>query len=839
MKVADHVRRPGMSNEEVYRRALQSIGDYATVGSAYREVFWDKRTDTGKLAHELRCRLGLFGSYVTTAWRGIVRHKAYAGLNLAGLSVALAACLVIGIFIHHSLSFDRFHKGAERIYRINHDRGDLGIFARAAEGLAGLIADQIAEVEIVTEVSGFYPVKRLITVDGEHFMIDGMLEADDHFLDIFSFEIARGDIEDPLAAPGSLIVTESTARKLFGEEDPLGRVVTLNSKQDYTVSAIAVDPPSNTHLPFNLVYGGTGPATTVTWARWGHRVYVSLVHGAEPDQVENRLNAILKTSDPRSYNRDSRFELQAVTDIQLHSIVEDDYATTSDSRYLILFGAIGLVILTIACINYVNLATARSARRAREVRVRRVVGASRKQLMCQFLGESTLLAFLVLPLALLVCLFSIQSVNSITGETLSLRMANHPVVYLGVGLILIAIGFGAGSFPAIILSRIKPVTVFRGGGASAGYSPIMRRVLVGIQVIASFLMIVASVLIVTQLRFIRDRDLGFDAPQIVFFRTDNWSPSQLDVFKNLVSTDTSVERVAAGLPLGIGWGGRSTFYKLEGSGEEYKLDFIPAGLDYFRTMGIEIVSGNSFGDSARVPSDSSAVVTQSMARLFEFEDDPIGQAIPRSNSTVWGVVEDIQNESLHEGMAYLTYEFDPDYARSVVVRTASGRTEQALEILESAWDQITPDRPFNYQFLDDEIERQYVSESRLAGLFGLFAGLTVFIASLGLLGLAAFSAAQRTKEIGIRKVLGATSSTIVAMLSREFILIVAVSVIVSVPVAFHVGNRWLENFAQHVEFGPSLLSLAAAISLAFVLVAVAYQSLKAAFANPADALRHE
>jgi len=785
-------------------------------------------------------------SYVTIALRNVHRNKGYSFINLFGLAVSLAACLILGLYVAQSLSYDRFHADADRIVRVVQYDPDVEGHATMPPGLAGAIEENFPEVETVTENRGFAGPEQVLTRGDTYFEVDRVITVDEHFFDVFSFPLIRGDVEAALATPNQLILTVATARRIFGDADPIGQTLRLNGTVDYTVTALAADPPPNTHLPFNMIQSPSERdrqlrTDEVKWNFFQSRIYVKLKPGVDRAAFAEKLNAFQAEHRTAEQGQPAALSLQPLTHIYLHSKLNGEYALTSDVRYLYIFGAAGLLILLIACVNYVNLATARGMQRAKEIGVRKVIGARRAQLVHQFLGESILLVLLALPIALVLATLALPVMNELTGQALSLRTANRPIVWLGAFGLILMVGSGAGAYPAFALSAFHPLRVLKGGGPAGRGRHWLRRGLIVFQFAASIALIAGALVVYAQLDYLQTKRLGFDTAQVVTFHAPNWKWERFDAFKASLRSEPSITGVASGPPLGINW--RTATLRppvTADSDERWDLDLLTVGYDYVETAGLELLAGRSF--SREFPSDpeEAVLITASAVERLGFDDDGLGEMVDLfEEMTVVGVVEDFHNVSLKEPLKPTAILLDPTQTGHVLVRLATGRTEAGLAALERAWTALVPERPFVFEFLDEQIQAQYLAEERLSRVFGLFAGLAVALASLGLFGLAAFAAQQRTKEIGIRKVLGANVVGLVALLSKDFLRLVAIAFVLGAPLAYFAMQRWLDDFAYRIQIGPGLFLLLGTLALGVAAAAVSYQSIRAALAEPVESLRYE
>ena len=797
-------------------------------------------------------------NYFTIAVRALRRHLGYSAINVVGLAVGLAVCLVIALYIRHELQYDRFHGELDRIHRVVQatPAGDafgpssvrmLDGNVRTPPGLAYALAQGIAGVAQATVVNA--RGDQLLSRGTERIYVDRLLRADTAFFEVFDgFDVLRGDPRSALDAPGGIVLTTSLAERLFGAENPVGQPVLLENEAEYTVTGVVADPPSTSHLQFEAIrslaegergarYGGP-----IRWRYFGSHIYLVLDEDADPRSVERAVRDFEQRVAP-DWKDEAELRLQLLTQVHLYSEgLNADIGPQGDIRYLYFFGLIGALILGIASINYMNLATARSTQRAREVAVRKTVGAGRPQLVRQFLGEAVLIAALALPVALGLAQLALPVVNDVAGT--ALRLSDVP---LGTGVVgalglVVCVGLGAGSYPAFALARFRPAEVLMqtGTGSTRRGSAWLRKGLVVAQFAASVALILATLVVHAQLDYVQTKQLGFDEERVITFDKEPLG-DQYPAFKTALQQQAAVTSVSAGPPAGIGHKNMTMPVPHPETGEEQWVTSMFVDYGYIETLGLTLKHGRSFTPDRPGDVNRSVVLSEAAVAAYGVEGNPVGQQIPWGNQqrTVIGVVEDFHNESLHEAIQPIALALNPESTWTAMVRLAPGATETGLDAVRATWGQFLPDRPFAFSFLDQRVEAQYRAEQRLATLFGGFAGLAVVVAVLGLVGLAAFMAQQRTKEIGIRKALGASVASIVGLLSREFVALVAVAVGLGAPVAYWAMQQWMQNFAFRARMGAGLFLAVGGAALAVILLAVGYHATRAALTDPARALRDE
>jgi putative ABC transport system permease protein len=681
-----------------------------------------------------------------------------------------------------------------------------------------------------------------------------VLRVDDRFFDVFSFELLRGSTDRSLHEPGQVVLTASTARRLFGEDDPMGQAVTTGSGSTVRVAGIAADPPATSHFQFDALLSTSGAGlarrfqSTVQWQWFDYYLYVKTRDRAAPDALQAKLDALVTRSD-----LERTLVAQPLTRIHLHSAVgrRSALAPQSDVRYLYIFGAVGLLILGIACANYVNLSTARGLRRIREVGVRKTMGATRPQLVRQFLGESVLTAALAFPLAVGGVYLALPLVNQATGLALSVSLPQHGALLGAAALGTLALGVAAGGYPAFVLSAFAPTSVLGGQAPLTGQRSWLRNGLVAAQFAAAAGLLLGTMVVQSQLRFVQNQQLGTE-DHIITFRGRDLG-DQYRAFKRELQQQPHVANVAIGSPPGIGWGKRTmTLNDKAPPDERTRLFFTVGDADYLETVGLRLLAGRNFPPGVTTEGFSSKtgyLVNETFAQKYGVTPDDVGSRVDTGGPgfggpdlLVRGIVADFHNASLREPIPPLLIEPPQgpaaQYARPFVVRLADGQRADGLKEVRAVWNAMGPGRPLNYQFLDDQIEAQYADAQQLMRVFGLLAGIALLVTGLGLLGLTAYMAERRTKEVGIRKAVGATAASIVWLFSKDVARLVLVGVAVGLPLAYLGAAQWLQRFAYQAAPGVSLLGVIAAVFV-LGLAATSMQALRAARIDPAETLRRE
>jgi putative ABC transport system permease protein len=798
----------------------------------------------------------MFKNYLKIALRNLRKHKGYVFINVTGLAVGMACCLLILLYVQYELSFDRYNEKIGQIYRlcerfvpVQEGGSDFVEVAAPAAWRTALLADFPEILHLVR----IYPApgQRLISYKDKRFYESQVAWADSSLFEVFTLPLVSGNPKTVLAEPGAVVISETTARRYFGDEDPLGKTLAIEGT-DCRVTGIMRDMPANSHFQFDLFASMSSLGALDARVQWIYHVfytYLLLPSGYNPDDLEKKLPGFIEKHLGRELTTqqgsDLRPFLQALADAHLRSAhFNADITPQGDIRYIYIFSTIALFILLIACINFVNLATAQAANRAKEVGMRKVLGAQRTQLIQQFLGESVLLSFAALLTAVVLVELLLPPFNRLSGLPLDTVYHRNIPAALGLFGFTLLVGIGAGSYPALFLSGFQPARVMKGGFSFGAKGEFFRKGLVIFQFVISIVLMIGTSLVHRQLDYIQYKKLGFDKEQVVVIPIQgNTLRERYDVLHNQILHAPGVIAVGAASNLP----GRTIPGNMvipEGH-KPRSMRMLFVDHDFPTTLGMEVVAGRNF--SKNFPSDDPSAFLLNETAVNEFGwDDPIGKQfawiLPDrvvKSGTVIGVLKDFHIRPLHEKIEPLVLFIWPGRLNNVYARIAPDDVQNTLASLEKVWQIVYPEYPFEYTFLDDEVNRLYQGEQRLAQIFGYFAGLAFLIAGLGLFGLAAFIAEKRTREIGVRKVLGASIAGIVALLSKDFLKLVLVALVVASPLAYFAMNRWLQEFAYRIQIGIETFLLAGVSALAIAWLTVSYQSIKAALGNPVEALRYE
>jgi putative ABC transport system permease protein len=794
-------------------------------------------------------------NYITIALRNLFRQKGFAIINILGLTIGLTVSALIILYIIHELGYDRFHENSRRIYRVaihGEISGQELNVAVSSPPFGPALVNDFPEVVDYTRVNP--PHNSLFSFGDEKYYEDDILFADSSFFKLFTIPFIYGDPETALEVPRSIVLTESVATKYFGDEFPVGKVLRYNDQADLTVTGVCEDYPDNSHFTFQALISYStlvefqGERWMNTWGNFAMYNYIMLDEQANLESLMAKMPAFFeKYMSEEIQEADIRFELylQPVTSIHLHSNLMAEIGNNSDISYIYILIAITIFILILASINFMNLSTAKSANRSLEVGIRKVVGSSRQHLIRQFIGESVIISLISLFITFFLIELILPAFNNITGKDLDMQYILDWQLTLGFILLAVVVGIFAGSYPAFYLSAFNPIRVLQGRLKAGSSNSLLRNALVFIQFAVSITLIIGTVVIYRQLTFMREKDLGFEPGNVIMIPLRNEkTKNKAQVIKDEFLTYPNV--LSASLTTGLPAGQLSgTGYFPEGYGDRdpwliYGFSVDPDFID--KTMKMQIIDGRNF--STEFATDSSAVLINEVLLKKLAWDDPIGKIIdsdrtPPTPYKIIGVIRDFHIQSLHQQINPIMLRFLSGQPRYLIIKLLSDFTPLTLLELENAWDEINPDIPFDYQFLNERIAQYYAYEKKMGNIFVYFTVFALFIAALGLYGLATFISEQRTKEIGIRKAMGSSISKISYILSRDFAKPVLLSNLVAWPAAWFAINKWLQNFSFRTDLELWIFPAAALITVILALITVNIQTIRAASANPVNSLRYE
>ena len=807
----------------------------------------------------------MFKNYIKIAVRHFLKHKGYSIINVFGLAIGIACCLLIVLFVLDELSFDRHYEKADRIYRIGIDgyvnnNSFQGVITCAP--MAQTLVREYPEVMAATRMRNFgFPVFRY---EDKVYSEERVFWVDQDFFDVFTVSFIKGDRKTALAGPNTIVLTRSMALKYFGDEDPVGKSLNADRRRDYLITGVVEDTPRNSHFHYDFLASLStyGDSRSPVWVSNNYHTYLVLREGASPEAFEEKLVELVKKyvgpqiqaaagiSLEQFYESGGKwgYFIQPLTDIHLRSHYEFELEPNGDIAYIYIFSIVAIGILLIACINFVNLATARSVNRSREVAIRKTVGSMRGQLIRQFLAETTILSFVAVLIALIVVQFVLPTFNSITGKELAVPYLESVSTIPALLGVILFIGIMAGLYPAMFLASFDPAVVLKSETVGRTRKSNLRNVLVVFQFTVSIVLIVGTFIVNRQLQYIHNKNLGYNKDQIVVVKKTDDLGNQIQTFRQELLKNARVLNASnTGRLFGQSFG--NSAFKLAGeTGEEtHLLTTFYTDPHFVDTFQIEMVAGRYFEEGRQA--DNQAVVINETAAKELGLDDPIGKQIvalgptekQSETFTIIGVMKDFHFESLHfQIKSLIVGPYGPDNrGRYVSVRTKSEGIRETLAYLESTWQRFAGSQAFEYEFFDDHFAKIYKSEERMGQIFFAFSLLTIVIASLGLFGLAAFMAEQRTREIGIRKVLGATESGIIYLLSRQFTKWVVLSNLFAWPIAYYFMHKWMQRFAFRPGLSIWPFLFASVVVLAVALFTVSYQTIKAARSNPVELLRYE
>lgn len=809
-------------------------------------------------------------NYVKIAVRNMLRNKVFSAINIVGLSLGIAACLLIVLFVVDELSYDRHFSKANQIYRVttigmlNHE--PIGIPLTGAPVSAQIKKDFPEVLETTRMRHG--PGGLFFTYDNRTFKEEKFAIVDASFFKIFDFPFLKGNPQTALLEPNTIVITEEKARKYFGNADPIGKVLHLKSwDSSYRITGVIRKVPANTHFQYDMLasMNGFGEAKSKEWLVSNFYTYLLLKEGSDYRDLEAKFPTMLQRHADSALKKfvgmgfpgffkagnDLKYLLQPLTEIHLHSHLEAEHEGNGDIQKVYIFSAIATFILLIACFNFMNLSTAGAARRAKEVGIRKMLGSSKKQLVRQFLWESVFLTFLAMVLALVMVSFALSVFNELSGKSLTLNFLLTPVVLFCLLLFAVMVGLMAGSYPAFYLSAFQPAAVMKAGsqagklfpGAKAQWLPDfrIRSVLVVFQFFISVVLLVGTVVVYQQLAYMQNREVGFDKEQVVILHDTYQLKNNEVAFKEKLKQDPQIlsATISRNVPLEQG-GGNLIMTPKENKKASVVMRQYGVDYDYLSTLGMRLAKGRGF--SKAFPRDSTAVLLNETAVLaLGWEKNPIGKKIldPHNKEYhVIGVLRDFHYEKMDQKIGPVLMKIG-DNSGAMLVKIKTSDVAGLLASIKAVWNSFTPEGPLNYSFLDERFAQAYAAERRLGKIVAIFALLTIFVACSGLFGLVSFSAHQRTKEIGIRKVLGASISNIIFLLSKDLLKLVILANVIAFPVAWWGMHRWLQDFAYRIDISPWLFVLAGSLAIFIALLTLSFQSMKAAFANPVKSLRSE
>lgn len=804
----------------------------------------------------------MLSNFFKIALRNIIKHKGISFLNILGLAIGIACSILITVFVMHELSYDKYYEKSDRIYRIavRASIGDTKIHQTYSSAITFLrLLEEFPEIETGVKFLNLGQIP--ISFGEQTFFEERFFAVDSTFYDVFSIPLIKGNSSNILAEPYTIVLTESTAIKYFGKTDVIGEIMKVDFRQygesisDFKVTGVSEDMPVNSHFHYDLLVSSTSFPEQINSTGWTNNNFISYVvlkEGTLRTGLDEKLPEFTRKymggedfDDWVAQGNYWEYFLQPVTEIHLNSDLNGEFETNGNETYVYILSIISIIILLIACINFMNLSTAKASLRAKEVGIRKVVGSTRSKLIQQFLGESVVMSLLALLLAIVIVFSLMPAYQNLLGKEIDLRLFENPTiiaVLLSLGLI---VGIVSGSYPAFFLSSFKPVIVLKGNVDDNKKGSWLRNILVIFQFTISIFLIIGTFTIYNQMKLFQNKKLGFEKEQVMIIMNPGSVNDNIDVFKETLLTHHTISDISGSNTLPgksfSNWG-----FGAEGVEKNFTLNACICDYDFLKTLQMELDQGRFF--SRDFPSDScAAILNESAVKLLGWEN-PIGKKINnwatnRGNFTVIGVIKDYHYESLHQEIRPMALFLIGGYFQRtqgyISARLKTENITETVDFVESTWEEFAENMPFEYSFLDEDYENLYINERQTRKLFTIFSILAIFIACLGLFGLASFTAERKTREIGIRKVFGASVPGIVVLLNRNFAIWVLLASLLACPAAWFVMKKWLENFAYRTTISWWMYISAAALALIIAWLVVTYQTYRAALRNPAESLKYE
>ncbi len=797
-------------------------------------------------------------NYLKIAWRNIRKNKLYSFVNIVGLTAGLTACMLIGVYIWNELTYDRFHVNADRIVRVTSDLRIAGTERRFAQTGTKVGPEFQRTFPQVTHYVRTMKSSASVAIGQQSFEENNILYADADFFRLFSFPLSQGNRETALDTPQKVVLSRSTAKKYFGGTDPVGKTLRLNGGgKEYEITGIASDAPLNSQLQYDLIisFSSLGASRTEVWNTANYITYLLLGDAGQISPLATSISDYMK-----KVNQGGEmgipgtdywtFHLEPLKAVHLHSDLAG-LESNGNMTYIYVLSIVAALILLIAGVNYTNLAIAQSVNRSVEIGIRKVMGADKSQLLNQFLGESALITSLALIFALVISMALLPVFSAITGKSFTAGVFLTPQ-FLGSALFLtVIISLLSGMYPALFLSSKKLINILKSGPRLSHSGGGLRKGLIVFQFVIAIFLVATMLIVRDQIAFIQHKKLGYDRSHVLVLPVDGKTRAVYPRLKDALSSDPGVRSITGAYedPTSIGWGdGIRT--DDDGGPRELTLNATPVDLDYLQTMGMELAAGRDFTKADFALQDTTnnyanyrasyLLNEKAAADLGWTPGEAIGKTISRgAPGTVVGVVKDFHFESLHTPIGPLLVFLDTTMVRQLFIKIRGEHLTTTLAALEATWKSRIGHRPFDYHFMDDDFNALYQAEERIAGLFSVFAGLAIVLACLGLFALAAFTTTQRTKEIGIRKVLGANVGNIAFMVSKQFLSLVGIAIVAATPLAWWAGNRWLDDFAYRIDVSWWLFACSGIAAASIALATVSYHAVRAAVANPVVSLRDE
>jgi putative ABC transport system permease protein len=782
-----------------------------------------------------------------TALRHIRKHLGYSIINILGLTLGISSALFLVIYVSDELSYDRYNENADRIYRVSSkitETDDQFTWNVAQIPMGPQVVQDYPEVQsfvrFINMPRGAYKY------EDKEYMEDNFYYVDSTLFDIFTYKVLKGEVLSAVKDPGKIVLTKTAAARYFGDEDPIGKTLTAGT-DSYEVTGVIEDVPHNSHFRFDAVSARNNlPKQLGTWGNFGVFTYLLFPENFDVNafqaKIQGMYDAHMKTIfEPLHINIE--YILEPITRIHLYSTNPGEPEPTGSITYVYIFGIAAIFLVLIAAMNYMNLATARSTRRAREVGMRKVAGSQRSLLVMQFLSESVVLTIISLLLSIILLLILLPKFNALAGKSFDLSILNSPAAVLSMLVVILIAGLFGGSYPAFFLSRFSPVTVLKGEITQGTAGSLFRKVLVVIQFTISVVMIVCTMVVFKQLNHMKSMDQGYNQENVLMLQLNQGMFNKYRVLKQTLLQNDNIKYVTStNTPMGEGSGKVIFSMETDQGMSQRGINFAVVDYDFVDALGIKILEGRNFQED--MPSDTltGVIVNQTLANRLGWSD-PIGKKVQlgdgqQINARVIGEMADYHQTGMYNDIESLMLVYR-GRGNIVYVKLSGINTEETLRFIESRWKEIFPDQPYSYTFLTDRFNRQFEADEKRGLIFTMFTLLAILIACLGLFGLASYMVEQRTKEIGIRKVFGADEGVIVRLISRDFLILIAISIVIAIPLAYYFMSHWLENYVYRTKIGAMLLIIAALLTVAITFITISFKAYQAAILNPADSVRTE
>jgi len=784
---------------------------------------------------------------IKTAVRHILKHFGYSILNILGLTLGITSTLFLVIYVADEISYDRYHEKADRIYRVSSkitEPDDQFTWIVAQIPFGPQVVQDYPEVESFVRFINM--PRALYKYEDKEFNEENFYYVDSTLFDIFTYEIIKGDVKAAITEPNKIVLTERIADRYFGSADPVGKTLTTGNST-FEVTGVIKDLPTNSHFRFDAIASRNNlPKQLGSWGNFGVYTYLLFPEKFDVNAFQTKMQGISDANIKPIFgplNITVEYILEPITRIHLYSTAAGEPEPTGSITYVYIFGIVAFFLLLIAAMNYMNLATARSAGRAREVGLRKVVGSRRGPLILQFLSESTLFTIISLILSIVLIMVLLPKFNLLAGKSFTLDVIYSPVVLLTLLGVILVIGIFGGSYPAFFLSRFSPVTVLKGEITQGTAGSLFRKILVVIQFTVSVVMIICTMVVFRQLNYLKSMDQGFNQENVIGLQLNRGMAQKYPVLKQALLDNPEIKYVTAtDTPVGEGSGKLIFNVETDQGMSQRGVNFAVVDHDFVEALGINIVKGRDFQQD--MPSDTllGVIVNETFVNRMSWAE-PIGKRVELGNDStlrarVIGVMKDYHQTGMYNEIESLLLAYRM-VNNIVYIKIADENIDQTMSFIETKWKEIFPDQPYTYTFLSERFYRQFEADEKRGQIFTIFTILAILIACLGLFGLASYMVEQRTKEIGIRKVFGANEGTILGLVAKDFLILVAIGIIIAVPVAYYFMNNWLENYVYKTNIGIALLLYAGLITLVITFMTVSYKAYQAAVMNPAASLKTE